>query len=163
VRQLDPEGLGLGGADVHAQHLAPPAAVDADGDDHRRRDDAAVVARLHIGGLDPQIRPVALHRTVEKSLHFAVDLLAQTADLALRYPRPAHRLDQIVDRAGRGAVDIGFLDDGFRGGAALRQDRAGGASSSSRLPGLGFNLAFVLDAFAPAAHLASDRTVPSQP
>ena len=62
MKQLAPEGLGLGGADVDARHLAPPVAVDADGDDQRRRDDAAVIARLHIGGVDPQIRPVALDR-----------------------------------------------------------------------------------------------------
>ena len=57
-----------------------PSAVDADRDDHRGRDDAVVVARLHIGGVEPDIRPVALDRAVEEGLHFAVDLLAQTAD-----------------------------------------------------------------------------------
>ena len=39
-----------------------------------------------------------------------VDLLAQPADLALGDAAHAHRLDQIVDRAGRDALDVGFLD-----------------------------------------------------
>ena len=39
-----------------------------------------------------------------------VDLLAQPRDLALGDAGPAHRLDQIVDRAGRDALDIGLLD-----------------------------------------------------
>jgi hypothetical protein len=36
-----PEGLGLRRADLHAQHLAPAVAVDADRDDDGDRDDAA--------------------------------------------------------------------------------------------------------------------------
>ena len=44
-------------SDVHAQHLA--AAIGADRDDDGDVDDAAVVADLHVGCVDPQIRPVA--------------------------------------------------------------------------------------------------------
>ena len=71
AQELGPEGLGLRGADIHAQHLAPAVGVDADRDDHRHRDDAAVLARLHVGGVDPQIGPVALDRPVEEGLHLA--------------------------------------------------------------------------------------------
>ena len=71
AQELGPEGLGLGGADVHAQHFAPAVAVDADGDDDGDRDDAAVLADLHIGGVDPEIGPVALDRPVEEGLHLA--------------------------------------------------------------------------------------------
>ena len=80
AQELGPERLGLGRADVHAEHLAPAVAVDADRDDHRDRDDAAVLAHLHVGGVDPEIRPVALDRPVEEGLHLVVDLLAQPAD-----------------------------------------------------------------------------------
>ena len=83
-------GLGLGGADLHAQHLAPAVAVDADGDDDGDRDDAAVLADLQVGGVDPEIGPVALDRPVEEGLHLAVDLLAQPAHLALRDAAHAH-------------------------------------------------------------------------
>lgn len=40
AEEVEPEGLGLRGADGHAQHFAPPVAVDADGDGHGDRDDA---------------------------------------------------------------------------------------------------------------------------
>ena len=39
-----------------------------------------------------------------------VDLLAQPADLALGDAAHAHGLDQVVDRAGRDALDVGLLD-----------------------------------------------------
>src|SRR5579883_3260918 len=77
-----PEGLGLGWADIHAKNLTPAIAIGADRDDHGDRDDAAVLPDLHIGGVDPQIWPIALDRPVEEGLHPLVDLLAQSADLA---------------------------------------------------------------------------------
>ena len=49
---------------------------------------------LHVGRVDPQIRPVALDRPVEEGLHALVDLLAQPGDLALGDAGHAHRLDQ---------------------------------------------------------------------
>ena len=92
AQERGPERLGLGGADVHAENFAPAVAVDADRDDHRDRDDAAVLAHLHVGGVDPQIGPVALDRAVEEGLHLVVDLLAQPADLALGDAAHPHRL-----------------------------------------------------------------------
>ena len=83
AQELDPERLRLGRADVHAERLAPAVGVDADRHDDGRRDDAAVLAHLHIGRVDPEIRPVALDRSVEERLDLVVDLLAQPAHLAL--------------------------------------------------------------------------------
>ena len=68
------------------------------------------LADLHVGGVEPEIRPVALDRPVEEGLHLLVDLLAQPDDLALGDAAHAHRLDQVVDRAGRDALDVGLLD-----------------------------------------------------
>ena len=110
AQELDPEGLGLRGADRHAEHLAPAVGVDADRDDHRDRDDAPGLAHLHVGRVDPEIGPVALDRPLEEGPHALVDLLAQAADLALGDAGHAQRLDQLVDRAGRDALDVGFLD-----------------------------------------------------
>ena len=76
-----PEGLGLGGADVHAQDLAPAVGVDAGGDDDGDRDDATPGADLDVGGVDPEIRPVTLDRALEKRLDPLVDLRAQAAHL----------------------------------------------------------------------------------
>ena len=47
---------------------------------------------------------------MRKAFDLAVDLPAQPADLALGDAAHAHRLDQIVDRAGRDALDVGLLD-----------------------------------------------------
>ena len=110
AQELGPEGLGLRGADVHAQHFAPAVCVDADRDDHRDRDDAVVAAHLHVGGVEPDIGPVAFERPVEEGFDPVVDLLAQPRHLALRDARSAHRPDEIVDRAGRHALDVGLLD-----------------------------------------------------
>src|SRR5207245_6948736 len=96
--------LGLRGADRQAQHLAPAVAIDAD------RDDATVAARLHVGGIQPDIGPIALQWPVEEGGDLAVNLAAQPAALALRDAGHAHRLDQFVDGAGRYALHVGLLD-----------------------------------------------------
>ena len=114
-----PEGLGLGGSDVHAQDFAPLIAVDADGDNDGHGDDAAVLTDLHVSRVDPEIGPVALDGAIEEGFDAVVDLLAQPADLALGDAAHAHRLDEIVDGPRRDALDIGFLD--HRGQGLLRQ------------------------------------------
>ena len=43
AQECRPERLGLGGADIHAENLAPAIAVDANRNDHGDRDDAAVL------------------------------------------------------------------------------------------------------------------------
>ena len=68
-------------------------------------------------------------------MHLLVDLLAQPADLALGDAAHAHRLDQIVDRAGRDALDVGLLD--HRGqrllGHAPRLQEAGEVAALAQL------------------------------
>jgi hypothetical protein len=71
-----PEGLRLGGADLHAQDLTAAFRVGAHRDDGGRRDDAAVLANLDVGGVDPQVRPVAFDRAIEERVYPPVDLLA---------------------------------------------------------------------------------------
>src|SRR4051812_46723755 len=75
-RELDPEGLGFAVADGHAKHLAPPVVVDADGDDHRDRDDVVVASGFDVGGIEPEIGPLTLDRATEECLHPLVDLAA---------------------------------------------------------------------------------------
>ncbi len=105
-----PERLGLQGTGGHAEHLAPPLGVDRNGDYHGRRDDAAALALLQVGGVDPEIWPLALDRARQKGVHPLVDLDDQPAHLALRDATRAHRLHQIVNRAGRHAMDVSFLN-----------------------------------------------------
>ena len=68
AQELGPEGFGLGGTDIHAEDLAPAIGIDAVGDDHGDRDDASGLADLHIGGIEPEIWPVAFQRTIEEGL-----------------------------------------------------------------------------------------------
>ena len=109
AQELGPERLGLGGPNIHAQNLAPAITVDADRDDHRNRHNAPALAHLQVGRVDPQIGPVAFNRATQEGFYFLVDLLAQSADLALGDAGHAHGLDQIIDRVGRDAVYVGFL------------------------------------------------------
>lgn len=53
------------------------------------REDPPATPNLQVGGIDPQIGPIAFQGTVQKRLHLAVDLFAQAADLALADPRHA--------------------------------------------------------------------------
>src|SRR4051794_8528108 len=99
------------GSNIHAENFAAAVAVDADRDDHRHRDDAPALAHLYIGGVNPQVGPVAFDRPVQERFHRVVDLFAQPADLALGDAGHAHRLDQVVDRARGDAVHIGFLNN----------------------------------------------------
>jgi hypothetical protein len=102
----------FGRADVQAENLAPPVIVDTDGNDRRGRDDATILADLHIGGVNPQIRPVTLDRPLQERVDALVDLLTQPRHLAFGDAAHAHGLHEIVDRAGRNALDIGLLDHG---------------------------------------------------
>ena len=64
AQELGPEGLGLRRADRHAQDLAAALVVDGHSHGHRDRDDASGLAHLHVGGVEPQIGPVALQRSI---------------------------------------------------------------------------------------------------
>ena len=59
AQEFVPERSGFRGADVAAERLAPAVAVDADGDDDRGRDDAPAPTHLHVGGVQPDVGPVA--------------------------------------------------------------------------------------------------------
>src|SRR5512134_999487 len=128
AQEADPEGLCLRRADIHPQNLAPAVRVDPDRDDDGDGDDSTVLTtRLHVGRVDPQVRPVAFEGPVEKGLHLAVDLRAQARDLALRNPAHAERLDQVVHRAHGNALDVGLLDHGSERllGDAARLEKTG--------------------------------------
>jgi hypothetical protein len=69
---------------------------------------------LHIGGVQPDIGPVALDRPGEEGVHALVDLTAQAGDLTLADALHAERLDQVIDRAGGDALDIDPMRSGER-------------------------------------------------
>lgn len=107
-----PERLSLGRADVHAEHFPAAVGVHADRHDDGHRDDAPVLANLHVGRIDPEVGPLALDGPVEEHTHALVNLLAQARDLALRDARAAHCPHEVVHGAGRDALDVGLLDHG---------------------------------------------------
>jgi len=110
AQKLGPERLGLGGTNGHPEHLASAIAVDGHSNNHRDRDDATIFAGLHVGRIQPKIGPVALQWSIEKGCDLVVDLSAQSADLALRNAGHAHCFDQIIDRARRYSLNVGFQD-----------------------------------------------------
>ena len=120
-QELAPERLGFRGADIQSQNLASAVAIDADGDRHGHWDDTAAVSNLYVGRIEPNVRPVAFDRATEERFDLRIDFLAQAAHLALGNALHSHGPDQIVDRAGRDALDIGFLHNG---GDGLLRDAA---------------------------------------
>src|SRR5438045_1713138 len=65
-----------------------------------------------VSGIQPDIGPLALDWAAQEGLHPLVDLAAQSRDLAFGDAVHPHGPYQIVDRAGRDALDISFLDHG---------------------------------------------------
>jgi len=76
AQELGPERLRFRRTDRHAEHLASAIGVHGDRDYHRHRDDPARLAHLHVGRVDPQVRPVALERPLQEGVDPPVDLLA---------------------------------------------------------------------------------------
>src|SRR5690242_5596719 len=75
-------------------------AVGGDSDYCRHRHDAAALTLLQVSGVEPQIRPLAGERPVEKRMHALVDVFAQLGNLRLADPGQPHRLHQIVNPPG---------------------------------------------------------------
>ena len=112
AQELGPERLGLGVPDLQAEHLALAVGIDAHRHYHRHADDPSSLACLDVGRVDPQVRPVALDRSVQERADALVEFAAQPRHLALGHPAHAERLDQVVDRAGGDALHIGLLHHG---------------------------------------------------
>ncbi len=186
TQEFVPEDLRLAGLDGDAQNFAAAVQVDSDSHYGRDADDPARATHLDVGGVEPQVGPFAFQRTGQERINPFVDLAAQAADLALRHPGHAHRLDQVVHRARRQALDIGLLNDRrhrlFRRPARLKElgkiaalaqlrdlhvDRPG-----ARLPGSGavsvapvhpFDAAFVRPGAAEPIDIQRHETVGDEP
>ena len=96
AQELDPERLGLAMADGHAEHLASAIGVDADGDDDGDRDDVMVSSDFDVGGVKPDVGPIAFDGAAQEGLHAFVDLAAQARDLALADTLHAEGFHQII-------------------------------------------------------------------
>src|SRR5678815_2726457 len=69
-----------------------------------------VAPSFDVGGIQPEIGPVAFNRTMQEGLYPFIDLATEPRDLRLADPVHAHGLDQLIHRTGRDALDVGFLD-----------------------------------------------------
>ena len=121
-----PERLGFGWTNAEADDLAPALGRDCHGDYRGDRDDAPAIPDLEVGGVEPEIRPLAIQWAIEEGVDPLVDVLAQLGDLALRDAGEAHCLHQLVDPASRHAADPGLLDhhdQRLLGGLARLEER----------------------------------------
>ena len=71
-KEVGPERLGLGLADIDREDLAAAGLVHAMGDDQRLRHDAAAVADLLDLGVEEQIRVAALERAAPERLDMLI-------------------------------------------------------------------------------------------
>jgi len=109
---------------VQADDLAPALGVHGRRDYCRHGDDAAALAHLEVGGVEPQVGPLAVEGALEKGVLALVDLLAQLGDLRLGDARQAHGLDEVVHAPSGDAPDPRLLDhgQGLLGGLAGLQE-----------------------------------------
>eukprot|EP01137_Pigoraptor_chileana_P013759 Opistho-2@67633 len=106
-----PERFGFGRADVQADDLAPALGVDGHGDYRGDTDDPPPLAHLEIGGIEPEVGPVAGKRSLEKGMDALIDVLAQLRHGGLGDAGHAHCLHQLIDAPGADASDPCLLDD----------------------------------------------------
>jgi hypothetical protein len=117
AQELGPEEFCFAVADHHPEDFAAAVLGDPGGDHHRPRDDLVLDARLAVGGVEVHVRePDVVERPGAERDQLGVEVGADPGDLALGDPGVrAECLDQVVDRAGGDAVDVGFHDDGVEG------------------------------------------------
>ena len=77
AQELRPERFGLAGADLHAQDLALALRVDSHRHYHGHAHYGARLPVLDVGGIDPQVGPVALDGAVQERAHALIKLGAQ--------------------------------------------------------------------------------------
>ncbi len=105
-----PERPVLGVSDLKAQYLAAPVSGHPGGDDHRLRHHPMIHPGLAVGGVEEDIRKALItQRPVPEGRDLGVEVFADPADLAFGDPGIGTQcLDQIVDLAGGGAVQVGL-------------------------------------------------------
>src|SRR4051794_18507743 len=115
LQERGPERFRLGRADVQADDLAPALGIDRHGDYCRHGHDPPALTLLQVGGVQPEVGPLATERAIQEGVHALVDVLAELANLALVDPGETHGLGQFVHAPGRDAANPGFLDHSHQG------------------------------------------------
>src|SRR5665213_1048374 len=109
--------------------------VNTDGDNDRHRDDMVITPSFDVGGVEPNVGPIALERARQEALDPLVDVSTQTGDLALADALHPHGAHQVVYRARGDALDVSLLDDGGQRllGHAARLQEAGEVAALAQL------------------------------
>jgi hypothetical protein len=115
AQELRPEGAVLARPDVQPQHLTLAGGPHAHRDDHRHGHDAAVVADLHEGGVEPHVRVRPLQPATTEARHLAVEFGAQARDLALADALQPQRPHQLVHPPGRDPLHVRFTHHRHQG------------------------------------------------
>jgi hypothetical protein len=108
LQERRPERLGFRRAEAQAHNLPLTLGVHGNRDYRRHGDDPTALPDLQVGGIEPEIRPPALQRALQKAVHPFIDVLAELGDRALADPAQTHRLHQVVDAPGRYPADPGL-------------------------------------------------------
>ena len=110
AQELAPEGLGLGLADVDADHLAASRLVHAVGDHERLVTHAAALAHaLHLG-IEPEVGVAALERALAEDPHLLVERAAEAAHRGAAHALDAELGCEALDLARTDAVHVGLGD-----------------------------------------------------
>jgi hypothetical protein len=112
AQERGPERTILRIADVEAEYLAAAVGGHPGGDHHRLGHHPSVHPRLAVGGIQEDVRVGHLGQgAVPERPNFLVEVRTDAGDLGLGDPGiGAERLDQVVDLAGRDAVQVGLHD-----------------------------------------------------
>ena len=110
AEELAPERLGLGLADVEADHLAPAALVHGIGDHQALLAHGAALSDLLDLAVQPDVGVAALKWALAEHAHLFIEATAQPRDGVLADRGNAELLDQAVDLARGDPVDVGLLD-----------------------------------------------------
>jgi hypothetical protein len=112
AEELGPEGLILGVADIDAEDLAVAVRATAGRDHDRAGDDLAVVADVHVGGVEPDIdERLVVQPAVAQHGDVVVDGLADPRHRRLADPGVTPEgFDEVVDLPRGGAGDVGAHD-----------------------------------------------------
>ena len=77
MQKLGSERFRLGRVDAEPDDLAPPIRVHSHSDYRRYRDDPSALVRPQIGGVEPEIGPLAGQRAVKELMHLVIYFLAK--------------------------------------------------------------------------------------
>ena len=114
AQELSPEGFCLGRPHAQANDFPASFGVGGHGDYRGDRHDAPALAQFQIGGVQPDMGPLASQRAVEELANALVDIFAQLRDSAFRDAAQPNGLHQLVHAAGRDAADPRLLDHGHK-------------------------------------------------